>query len=152
MTSYCSLCWFFYNLFYWHFNFQTDPSTAPLKKGSVMRIPLQVLAMSVDAKISFSFSAIAWSSFSAPFTPSFLIIPLDTLASFLILMYLGKTKTKTNKLTKKTHNNLAFASYFSNFFWLVLLYLYIWYATVFILSSVVLIKSTTSFFLKNCFR
>lgn len=71
----------------------------PLKKGSVIWISLKVFAMSMDAKTSFSFSAIAFFYLSAPFT-SLCFRLLDTLASFLILMYLKKKTTKPHHGTQ----------------------------------------------------
>ena len=70
------------------------------KKVSVIWISLKVLPISMDAKTSFSFSVIALFSLGAPFT-SLCFRPLDTLASFLISMYLRKTYPKTQTTPQK---------------------------------------------------
>lgn len=119
----------------------------PLKKGSVIWIYLKVLAMSMDAKPSFTFSVIALFSLSAVLQlyVSDLWILWQTSWSWCTKKKkTPKNQTKTKPQTPLQVISQTFLACLIAFFHLV------WQS--FIFFFIVLIKTPTSVFLKSCFK
>lgn len=111
--------------------FKTVPQICPpIKNSSSVETSLSSSAENTDAKNSFSFSDMALSSLGVLPTPVGLI---DSLAGFLLLMYLGK---------KKKNSFYAFSKFFFKILYLLHPFGFVFRLLEFIFFSIFLCQKT----------